>query len=804
MDGSPHGVHHNSISGDAQLTGLTIQARDVHGGVHLYAPPRPVPRQLPPVPGHFTNRTGDLAALDRLLARLPAGHGGSAAAVIPLIVVNGPAGIGKTALVSRWLSGRTADFPGGQLYADLRGHTAQGPAAPGEVLGRFLRSLGASCVPADLAEQTAEWRSQSAGMKVAVLLDNAFTAAQIRPLLPAGPGSVAVVTSRRRLTGLGLDGADFHRLQGFDAADGVELLALGIGADRVAGELADVQRVVDLCAGLPLAVCLASARLASRPQQPVASLAEALAPDADGLAALDVEGEVTVGKALDASYAVLDAEAALLYRRLGQLPLLTAFDTLTAAAACARTPRWAAQRLDALVEANLVEVAGPDTYRFHDLVRVHAQGLGAADDDPQVTLRRLCDWLLHTTTAAEQLLTPSQLVLPRNYVHPPDLPVPFADEPGAVQWLDAHRLDLMAATRQAADRGWHALAWQLADAMWPLFLRLRHYDLWVEAYDIGLAAARSDGNPRAERQMLNSGAIGLNAARRFDAAAARYEESLRAARTAGDSRDEGQALLGIGRCHREAGRPDAAVPYLRQAITVWEACGYPRGAALARTVLGELALTDGRPAQAAAHFAQAREALVAVNDPHDASRALAFLGRARALGGDHEGGAALMAEALAVFTASGATHWQGRALEMLGDSAHENGDHHGAVDLLTRALACYEITSPADARRVRGRVEEVRLPPGPGPEPGLLPGPGREPGLPPGPGREPGLPPGPGPEPGLPPGPGAEPGLPPGPGAEPWAAPAPGPVSEPGREPAPAPALGTEPGPGRGPDLDLD
>lgn len=714
MDGSPQDLHRNSIAGDARLTGVTIQARDVQGGVHVHAPPRPVPRQLPPVPGHFTNRTGDLAALDRLLAR----HAGQGTAT-PLIVVNGPAGIGKTTLVSRWLSGRTADFPGGQLYADLRGHATEGPATAGEVLGRFLRALGASSVPADLAEQTAEWRSRSAGSKLAVILDNAFTAAQIRPLLPAGPGSVAVVTSRRRLSGLGLDGADFHRLQGFDAVDSVELLALGIGADRVSGELADARRVVDLCAGLPLAVCLASARLASRPRQPVAALAEALAPDAEGLAALDVEGEVTVAKALDASYAVLDAEAALLYRRLGQLPLLASFDTLAAAAACARTPRWAAHGLDALVEANLLEAAGPDTYRFHDLVRVHAQGLGAADSGeggPEATLRRLCDWLLHTAAAAEQRLTPTHVGLPRDYVHLPGLPVPFTDDPGAVQWLDAHHLDLMAAVREAAGRGWHALAWQLVDAAWPFFIRLRHYDLWIEAHDIGLAAARSDEDPRAERRMLTSGANGLNLARRYDEAAARYAEALRAAGSAGDARGEGQALLGIGRCHREAGRPGAADPYLRRAITVWEACGYPRGAALARTVLGEAALAAGRPDEAAGYFSQAWEALVAVDDPHDAARALAFLGRARVLGGDHQAGTARLTEALAVFTASGATHWQGRALEMLGDSARESGDHPGAVDLLARALACYELTSPADARRVRGRVDELSSEAGAGAE----------------------------------------------------------------------------------------
>jgi tetratricopeptide (TPR) repeat protein len=425
---------------------------------------------------------------------------------------------------------------------------------------------------------------------------------------------------------------------------------------------------------------------------------------------------------MDASYAVLSADTARLYRRLGRLPL-AAFDTPTAAAACAESPRWAGARLDELLEANLVEDIGPDSYRFHDLVRAHARG--TADDtgaQPDEALRRVCDWYLHTATAAEQRLTPAQFVLPRTYADLPDLPEPFRDDAGALAWLDAHRTDLMALMKTAADRGWHATAWQLADAMWPLFLRLRHYDLWIAAHETGLSAARRDANAEAERQMLNSGAIGLRAAGRLQDATAWYETSLRAARAAGDVRDEGQALLGLGSCHRQAGRPDAAVPCLNRAITVWEACGYPRGAALARTTLGEIALAADATDDAAAHFSRARDELLAVNDTHDAARALAFLGRANARAGLHPTGTARMEEALAVFASSGAVHWQARTLEMLGESAHERGDHPASQDLLARAVALYEITSTADARRLERLLDTDAPPEGPVTE-----GPAKEP-----------------------------------------------------------------------------
>ncbi|NED91132.1 tetratricopeptide repeat protein [Streptomyces sp. SID11233] len=693
----PHG---NEISGEARLYGPTVQAREVRGGIHLHpshpVPARPAPpRQLLPVPTHFTNRLEDIAALNALRDT-----------GLPLIVVSGPAGVGKTTLVSKWLRSLITEFPDGQLYADLRGHSAGGPVGPAEILGQFLRALGAVPPSGDAVELAALWRSFTADRRIAVMLDNSFTAAQIRPLLPGGPGGLVVVTSRRRLTGLRMEGAGFHQLDALGTDAGVELLTRGIGADRVAGESAAVRRLVTLCGGLPLAVCLASARLATRPGQSVGALAEALGRNTQGgsLAALEVEGETSVHKALDESYAVLSEGAARLYRTLGLLPVRT-FDAMIAAASCGESPQWSERRLDELVEANLVEDVGPDSCRFHDLVRIHAYDRARADDTSaaqEEVLRRFCDWCLSTATAAQELLTPVQLTLPRTYVHQPDLPLPFGGDVAALGWLDSHRTHLLEGVKLAADRGWNDTSWMLVDALWPLFLRLRHYSDWIEAHGIGLAAARRAGNGAAERQMLNSGAIGLGAAGRTEEAADWYLDSLRAAREAGDVRDEGQALLGLGACHREAGRPADAVTYLNRAISVWEGCGYPRGAALARTTLGEVALAAGATDEAVDCFTRAHAAMVAVNDPHDAARALAFLGRAGVRAGAYAEGVARLNEALAVFTGSGAAFWQARTLEMLGESAAEHGDATAAEDFLARALALFETTSPADARRLGG------------------------------------------------------------------------------------------------------
>ncbi|AJE83806.1 putative regulator protein [Streptomyces albus] len=713
-DASPPPSHvHNTVTGDAQQYGPVVQAGRITGPVHLHsvhvhaapraavpaAPEAIAPRQLPPITSHFTGRAEDMGLFDRLLA-----------APLPdaplLLVLSGPAGVGKTSLATAWLRaiGEQA-CPDGQLYVDLRGDTLQGALPPTVALGLLLRSLGAASVPAGEAEQISLWRSMTAGRRLALLLDNALTAAQARPLIPGGTGSVVVVTSRQRLTGLLVDGARSHVLRPLGAEAGHALLSRVIGGERVAREPEAAQRVVDLCAGLPLAVSLASARLASRPRQPIRVLAEALAHESGPLTALHAEGVHPVRNALDASYDALGQGAALLYRRLGALPLLT-YDSQLSAHISELTAHQSEEVLDELMEANLVEDDESGRYRFHDLVRVHARETAERLDSAESrtgTVRRAVDWHLAAASTAQRLLTPAQAVLPRTYAYPcePEALPRFDGERQALAWLEGHRLELVACVRESVARGWHAGAWQLVDAMWPYFLNVRHYDLWIEAHEIGRDAARLDGSAPAFRQLLTSGAIGLSAAGKLDEALAWHEEALDAARSAGDVRDAGQSLLGLGACCYEAGRLDRAEEYLREARALWEECGYVRGVGLVLTLQGEVALADGDAPRAVARFEESRRTLASVDDAHNVARARAFLGRARVRAERDGAGLAELRGALGVFEESGAVHWQARALEMLGLSLTELGEPDAAAEHFGRAAALFDTTSPKDAARLR-------------------------------------------------------------------------------------------------------
>ncbi|WP_407704480.1 tetratricopeptide repeat protein [Streptomyces spongiae] len=691
------------------------------------ATPAPaVPRQLPPVPGHFINRRHELVELDRLTGASQ--HG-------PVIaVISGPAGVGKTTLARRWLLGRAESFPDGQLYADLRGHFADGPARPGELLAELLRSFGHRHIPAELNEQAALWRSVTADAKrIALLLDNALSAAQVRPLLPGSAAALTVVTSRNRMTGLGLEGAVFLPLDVLGTRDAVELLSRRVGADRVRREPEAALAMARACAGLPLAVCVAGARAAARPRQPLAVLARALSTAGEGpLDALRVGGDSAVRAALHESYRLLEPRLAVAYRRLSLLPV-PVFTPPVAAAVCGVGPAAVDRLLDELVEAHLLEDLGPDPdtalarYRFHDLLRAHARELAAEEEsaeDLDRAVRRVVDFHLSAATAAEALLTPSHRTLRRDYATEP-IPPPFHDAPGALRWLDAERAHLMAVLRTAAERQWHAAVWQLADALWPVCLRLRPYDLWIEAHETGLAAARLDGDRDGISRMLTSGGTGLRNVGRYDEAASWFRQALDAAREdiarlvphegrvpkelTAARRAEAQALHGLGQTHRLAGRLDEARAYFHQALTRREEIGYRRGAALTRLSLGDTALAAGRPDEAVPHLVRARADLLAEDDPYDAARALAFLGRAHALrdGTLHTTADGRLRQALAEFERAGSVHWQGRVLEMLGEGAEERGDLERARDFYEQSLARYRPVSEQDRRRLSQRLRHL-------------------------------------------------------------------------------------------------
>ncbi len=359
----------------------------------LTASPRPlVPRQLPPGTSDFTGRASQLAQLRTLLVRpnMPA----------PVIaVINGAAGTGKTALAMRFAHEAADQFPHGQLFVNLHGHTDAEPLPSAEALRRLLRALGSQEAPDDADEAAAHYRSLLAGRRVLVVADNAGSAGQLRPLLPGAPGCMVLATSRSRLPGLlARSGAVTVTLGPLSQAEAVSLLRKLLGDARVDAEPAAAAQIAAGCAFLPLAVRVAAERAAHRPRLPLAVLAAELAAEHRRLDALSAgqDGDTAIRSVFSWSYRRLQPAAARMFRLLGLHP--GADISIAAAAALADvSAAGAARLLEALAEVHLLEETAPGRYRLHALLRAYAAEQAAQDETPQdrdAAITRMLTWCL--------------------------------------------------------------------------------------------------------------------------------------------------------------------------------------------------------------------------------------------------------------------------------------------------------------------------------------------------------------------------------------------------------------------------
>ncbi|MDQ0771895.1 DNA-binding SARP family transcriptional activator/tetratricopeptide (TPR) repeat protein [Streptomyces aurantiacus] len=616
--------------------------------------PGAVPAQLPMGVRGFTGRGDELAQLDRILV---------SAALQPSAVVisalSGTAGVGKTALAVHWARHAQESFPDGQLYVNLRGFGSGGSVlSPAEAVRGFLDAFGVppARVPAGLEAQTGLYRSLLAGRRVLVVLDNARDVEQVRPLLPGAPGCLALVTSRRLLTGLAVaEGAHLLTVGLLSHGEARVLLTGRLGAGRVSAERAAVGEIVGRCAGLPLALAIVGARGAGRPRFPLAALAAELRRADNRLNALD-GGEATsqVRAVFSWSYDALSPAAARLFRLLGLHPGPDA--ALPAVAALGGLPVTTAVALLAeLVGGHLLTEHAPGRYGFHDLLRVYAAELVAARDsdlDRRSATHRLLDHYLHTAHTADVLLTPQPHPVPLPPARPGAAPEALADHEQAQAWFTAEHAVLVAAVAQACADGFDSHSWQLAAAL-TTFLDRHGY---------------------------------------WRALAALQTTALEAARRQGDRAGQAGAHRGLGLAQDRLQRGDDARGHYLLALELFAALGSDAGQARTHQHLARMSAARGRHQQALDHAGHSLKHYRAAADRAGQSAALNHIGWLRAQLGDHHQALAHCRQALDLARETGDLNGQAHTWDSLGYIHHRLGRHPQAVDCYRQALDLFHRT----------------------------------------------------------------------------------------------------------------
>jgi DNA-binding SARP family transcriptional activator len=648
----------------------------------------PRPAQLPADIGDFTGRA---ALVDHLCGMLSVREANSPGAV-PVVVVAGSGGLGKTSLAVHAAHRLREEFQDGQLHVDLLGATPH-PQAPADVLARFLRDLGveSSQVPSDLEERAAMYRTRLAGRRVLVLLDNARDAAQVRPLLPGSSSCAVIVTARNRMPDLAST-----RLVDLEVLDDDESLALFtriVGESRAAAEPDATAEVLVACAGLPLAIRICAARLAARSRWSIHTLAERL--HARLLDELKT-GDMAVRASFQVSFDSLPktANPARAFRLLGLWQ--GAFISPEAAAALLdRSEDETAEALEFLVDACLLESPAPDQYRFHDLLRVYAGELAGADESQQdrdAASRRLLEWYLHSADAAAQAISPARTRPPVPPVPAELRPLGFASADAALDWLETERGNLVAATRQAAVSGFDAVAWLLPATAMVFFNRRGYHSDWITSHDLALASVRKLGDTRGEAQVLNNLGMAYSVLEKstaigyfeqalkvrqetgdlrgeaqsasnllytylhwgdFSEAAAMYAETMERQRRAGTRYGEGVVLSNVAEAYLALDRVDEAIDCLLQAQEICGESGDERGMGNVIQLLGDAYLTQGRTEEGIDSHRRAVDLLRSIRDRPGEAGALLRLGRACNRVGRQGEARTFLNRAYAVFRALG-------------------------------------------------------------------------------------------------------------------------------------------------------
>jgi tetratricopeptide (TPR) repeat protein len=657
---------------------------------------------------HFTGRASEIKTLTGMLGQ--AAHAGGA---VVITAIGGTPGIGKTALAVHWAHQAAGRFPDGQLYVNLRGYDPGQPVPAADALAGFLSSLGVpgQDIPPEVDQRAARYRSLLAGRRMLVVLDNAGSADQVRPLLPGTPACTVVVTSRDALAGLvARDGAARLDLDVLPLDEAIALLRTLIGA-RVDAELEAAAELAGQCCRLPLALRVAAELASSRPAMPLAGLVDELADLRTRLDLLAASGDprTQVRTVFSWSCRHLDAQEVRAFRLLGLHPGPD-FESYTAAALTGATVPQARRTLDVLARAHLIQPASPDRHGMHDLLSGYARELSAAVDggeEQHAALTRLFDHYLYTAATAMDTLFPAERYR-RPRIPRPTTPVPpLADPAAAREWLDGERAALVATAAHTA-HGWPGHTTRLAATLSSYLHYGGHLPEALTIFSHALDAARRTDDRAAEATALNQ--IGLVDWQlgRLQQAVDHYRQALALFRKAGDRGGEAYALGSAGLGETQLGSYEQAARYQQEAVAVFRDIGDRLGEARALSNLGLALQLQGRYQEAAGYHQQTLDLVREIGDREGEAWALGRLGAVDVRLGRYQHAAGYLQQALGLFQEMSDAGGEAENLTSLGEVYLGLGRYKQAAGIFEQALAMSrEIGDPgleADALNGLGEV----------------------------------------------------------------------------------------------------